>query len=437
MKKICILVIGVLVGGSIAFGSADLAITDMISPAEISLYEGFSIEYTIQNQGQDNARGPSYPYYWQDIVYLSHDSQLSPDDVPIQSSAKRDVLPGNSYSNTVYHSFSSPTVSGNYYLILSTDDGSIVVESNEGNNTVSIPIRILQGDLTVIGVDAPPEVSLYEGFTVTYTTQNQGEGIAKWPSRPYEWSDALYLSRDAQLSSDDVPFASRTNIKILASGASYSHSFNYAFSLPLFEAGDYYLIMKADDSTHIPELDESNNTFSKPIRILQSDLTVIGVDFPAEVSLYEGFTVTYTTQNQGEGIARWPSRPYEWSDALYLSYDEELTSDDIRFAGHTNIKLLAGGASYSHTFNYVFGTSFEAGNYYLIMKTDDSAHIPESNEGNNFVSLPIRILEGDLAATGVDAPAEVSFYEGFTVTYTVTIHRPKSRDSFRNLGVIL
>ena len=284
MKRICILVIGVLVGGSIASGSADLAVTDMSSPAEISLYEGFSIEYTIQNQGQDNARGPSYPYYWQDIVYLSHDNQVSIDDVPMQSSAKRDVLPGNSYSNTVYHSFSSPTAPGNYYLILSTDASGIVAESNEDNNTFIKPIRILQGDLAVTNIDAPAEVSLFEGFTVTYTTQNQGEGIAKWPSRPYEWSDALYLSHDAQLSSDDIRFASRTTNRTLAGGASYSYSFNYVFRMPPFEAGDYYLIVKTDDSTHIPELDEGNNTLSKPIRILQSDLTVIGVDFPAEVS---------------------------------------------------------------------------------------------------------------------------------------------------------
>jgi len=114
-------------------------------------------------------------------------------------------------------------------------------------------------DLTVADLEVPSVVESGSDFTVSFKMKNTGLGNTNGT----KWYDALYLSNDPTLSSDDQLLGNKINSRQLASDSLYSQSFTV--SLPIETSGDYYFIVKTDYLNSLLEFSEDNNQKSGTI----------------------------------------------------------------------------------------------------------------------------------------------------------------------------
>jgi hypothetical protein len=77
---------------------------------------------------------------------------------------------------------------------------------------------------------------------------------------------------------------------------------------------------------------------------------------------------------------------------VYLSRDNATVSADDTPFWFCNVGLLAPSATASCAFTFAVPSSIPAGTYFLVVRADDGAAVPESNENNNVGSAgPITI----------------------------------------------
>ena len=134
---------------------ADLVITDAeVTVVNYKQYYDKSyilsgyLNVTVNNLGLDPATLTHYYPTWQDALYLSSDENLDPaeDDLINRFSGENTLAAGDSYtiSEEIYSSINNRDLDDleNSYLIFVTDYYDIQYETNENNNTFTIPINI-------------------------------------------------------------------------------------------------------------------------------------------------------------------------------------------------------------------------------------------------------------------------------------------------------
>src|SRR6185295_19847095 len=125
--------------------------------------------------------------------------------------------PGASYTQTqAVTVINAPP--GNYFIILKTDSTDALLESNETNNTRTVPIAVSVPDLVIDRLTVAPAAHFGRSLEVVWTVRNAGNGGA----RP-GWSDRISLSTDA-LGANDISLLtlSASPFAPLAPGASYT-----------------------------------------------------------------------------------------------------------------------------------------------------------------------------------------------------------------------
>jgi len=255
----------------VARAAFDLVITSIDAPSTLDVGEYVtSMYYTVQNQGDSQACPRSYLWINGLVVLFSRDDQWNGGDLQLYPQSTEfgwGCILGPGESGTGRPLFFAPATwgRGDYYLIVVVDPGNDFPESNEQNNVRSVPVRIRQSDLVVTDITAPTHVAVGKGFSFSWTIQNHGDGkaIGAFGS---SWDDRVYLSNDDQLSSDDAcVLIKREAAANVLPGESYTAS-HYAW---INKAGDYYLIVKADDRGRytVNESNEENNVLSKLIRV--------------------------------------------------------------------------------------------------------------------------------------------------------------------------
>ena len=159
------------------------------------------------------------------------------------------------------------------------------------------------------------------------------------------------------------------------------------FHLPDVPTCDYSIALHVDlDATNgaVTESDEDNNEILRPIHITQvrPDLHPTALSAPATATAASTITVNWSVENLGTGPA------YEHRDSLWLSDKADGTGLVIIPVTETLIATppspLAPNAHYdlSAGFNV---PAVQAGDYYLILKTDQAGYgqdVVESNEDN-------------------------------------------------------
>jgi subtilase family serine protease len=161
-------------------------------------------------------------------------------------------------------------------VAVQADKDNVVVESNEGNNSLtkswSCFIIILTPDLIITDVSR-------DGSTIKYTIKNQG-------SAPSGVSVTQLLVDGAPVATDSVPG--------LAAGASSNQSFA-AYSYSCSGVSDIVQV-RADKDNVVTESNEANNTLSENfgclILILYPDLIITDIT-------RSGNTIFYKIKNQG------------------------------------------------------------------------------------------------------------------------------------------
>lgn len=339
--------------------------------------------WTIKNQGSRASGGFSNRFY------LSTDPVITTADTLLGSN-------GNSVGLAAGATFSwgAPTLvipvataPGRYYVGILVDYGNNVSEVFETNNYVSVPVTV-GPDLTISSgaLTVTPSV-VARGARVQIapvTIKNQGSACSSFAS-------VFYLSTDPVITKDDFYVGAIPNITGLAAGATFIWS---AGSLPIpgtIAPGNYYLGLLVDPANMIKEANETNNYVSTPIQIFaKPDLTITsGAPTATPSGVAAGGKVNlsaWTVKNQGTMASS------AFSNGIYLSSDAVITAADTYLAGNSNTGLAI-GASFTWsagTVSIPYNTA--PGNYYIGILVDRAGAVSESNEANNYVALPIRVL---------------------------------------------
>jgi subtilase family serine protease len=332
-----------------------------------------SFNYQINNQGNGFAGSNTAQFY------LSNDATLSSDDVFLGSNNITSLSAGTN-SGTLSSSaiISSSTAAGNYYLLLQADSGGLVTESNETNNITPTSITITKPDLIIENPLAPTSAVAGSSIQLSYQIKNQGNATAA------ESYTRFYLSNDTTFSSDDVSLGSDYVPQLLAGGiSSESYSANIGANI---NAGNYYLLYRADIYNYVLESNETNNIFASPISITipQPDLVVENALAPVSAIIGSSIQLDYQINNSGNATAGSSNTNF------YLSNDSIFSSDDLLLGSDTVISLGIGGSSSQSSFVNI-DSSISAGDYYLLYQADASGLVVESNEINNFATRAISL----------------------------------------------
>ncbi len=330
----------------------------------------------------------------------------------------------------------------NYYLIFSTDDENDCFsifqkqeETNEDNNILIVPLNLQAHDvdLTFSEINVPKVVKLNETFTIDRTVTNQG----KEKSTSKSWQDEIYLSSDKNIDEyNDYLLTSTEITQTLEAADRYKLSDRVTLEESYYHKinpdENWYLLFKTDIDNSQDETDEENNLTVVPIDITPStiDLVVSNVTAPEKAEIDNGqINLSWPVNKQGEGEI---DKDVSWSDEIYLSADGVLDEvNDFWLNTSQEQNLLTNSDSYTVSQSLAIPERVYNGDYeildtdrdwYLIVKTDYQDKIAETNNNNNYLSVPIHLetVNVDLVADRIDVPDLGKFGEPLEVSWTVT-----------------
>jgi subtilase family serine protease len=372
----------------------DLFVSALAVPAVGGAGQTVAVTDTTKNV-QGGAAAPSRTQF-----YLSTDAALGASDTLIGGRSIEGLAAGAGSSGSTTVTIPAGTAAGTWYIIAKADGEGVVDEISETNNTTPRPIKI-GPDLDITALSPPAAAGAGQTIAVTDTTKNQG-GEAAAPSRTQ-----FFLSTDAALGASDILIGERS-VEGLAAGAESSAS--TAVTIPQGTApGNWYILGKADGEGVVTETAETNNTFSKSIKI-GPDLDITALSAPATAGAGQTIAVTDTTKNQG-GEAAAPSRTQ-----FFLSTDAALGASDTLIGGRS-IEGLAAGAGSSGSTAVTIPEGTAPGTWYILGEADGEDVVTEAAENNNTYSRPIKIGP-DLDVTTMSAPSTAAAGQTITVTET-------------------
>jgi len=378
----------------------DLTVTGVTIPASAAPGATLTVGHSVRNLAPAGAAPASVSR-----IYLSTDGlvdgalDLGTVGVPALGPAQLITVMG-----TV--TIPPPTAPGRYFVVVRADDGALVAETNEANNTRSMPLTI-GPDLVVTALTVPPRVLPGQLVTISSAVQNAGSALS--PSATSRLS--FYLSTQDTLGAGvDVRLGSRI---VAGLGAGASSTASTTVRIPDDAAGSYVLIARADDDQVIAEAREDNNTRATPLAI-GFDVAITAVMAPAMASSGSPITITETVINKGPGFV---SRSI--SVAYYLSADGVLDDTDV-ILDFRIVDSLAVGQTSTATRTFQIPPDTAPGSYRILVRADEGQDLGEGNERNNVLaSSPITISAPDLVVTTLSAPPVAATLASITVTHTI------------------
>ena len=481
---------------------ADLEVVDIVVPVGAKSGEEATVQFTVQNTGDY----PVWPGtgYWVDAVWISADVQFRADRASLFGTVvyanDEPLRPGESY--TVELSGTLPEgIGGDFFVYVHTDThnqyGHTVVTNwwpaEHGNNSqwvghlgrwayedpfnnvasAPFPVEYFEPDLVISDLDVPAAATSGETVSIGLTVTNDGTRA----TRTRNWTDRVFLSRDASLDRFDTTVGefTRGDEDFLGVGASYTATVDVR--IPDGIDGSFYVLVLTDspagpnrgrpqsdigfgnrgvdfeEPRRLPRFDrlfeaqrllargsvleyqlEGNNTTSSTIDVTLAtppDLQVTEVVAPERVRAGQQFDVTYTVENFG---GETPPGQTRWDDLIYLSRDAFLDLRADRYLGQIRHEGgLAAGGTYTNTESYLAPSSFddETEEYYVFVVTDPERSRPRGSvfelfaESNNARSSTLPVVfelppPTDLQVTGVTVPANAKSGEAISLSWTVT-----------------
>ncbi|MCX6925400.1 MAG: PKD domain-containing protein, partial [Verrucomicrobia bacterium] len=238
-----------------------------LSPLGLSVqsagsYRHLTVVYSITNRGTVSLSGV---WQWADACYISTNATLDTQSSQVGIFYETQTLP----AGAVYFRTNVVTipdvVAQNYYLILKADAQNQIGELSEANNIWAIPLAGILPDLSAGNLASSGTAVSGQSIQARYSVTNRGTlGLEAM------WNDTFYFSSNAVWDAQDTTLASVSMNQALAAGASYSAT--NTLTLPRWPAGNYFLLLRADDNNYIVESNETNNSVAIPITITTPDL---------------------------------------------------------------------------------------------------------------------------------------------------------------------
>ncbi|MEI7850318.1 MAG: CARDB domain-containing protein, partial [Kiritimatiellales bacterium] len=276
----------------------DLVTTSLSVSGEAVAGQSIQVTCAVINQGYLPIDAD-----WYDSIYLSVNPTWEPSDTQISAvHINLDLGPGDGYSST--NTVTLPAwPPGDYYLIARADANNWLVELNEVNNAIAIPITlsvpvVVSGpDVAPVSVDVQGVAQSGRSVSVVTIVTNCGPGVAS--SSSGYWSDRLYLSTNAVWDAgEDYLLGSYSHSGTLANGGTYAQTNTVTLPSGL-GSGTYYLILQADYNNNLAESVETNNVLAIPVTLVLPDLAPVSLSTEGVPQAGRPLTVTYAVTNQG------------------------------------------------------------------------------------------------------------------------------------------
>jgi len=193
--------------------SSDLVVSALTGPATAGAGFAITLNETTGNIGVGLAGGTSTRYY------LSIDTSIGAGDVLLGGRSLAGLAPGGSSAGATNVTIPAGTANGSYFIVARADDLNQAFESNEGNNTRALAIRIGPATSSSTSLTSSLNPSTF-GVAVTFTATVNSTGGT--PTGTVTFKDGVNTLGTGTLSSGKAIFQTST----LAAGA---HSITAAY----------------------------------------------------------------------------------------------------------------------------------------------------------------------------------------------------------------
>lgn len=344
---------------------------------------------------------------WKDRLYISTDNTISSEDILLgEININHDMMSDDSYTASV--SVAMPhNLTGNLYLIASSDPETNMVENNRSNNTLTKTITATLAPMPNLRVTAftmDDTVTQRQGCMIHYTVVNDGNGDIVGGT----WTDKFYCGTSL--------IATVLHDAPLAAGATYSDSVEVV--IPSNLLGNYTLHAVTDADNTVFEHDgENDNSLTRPVLVLQAppcDLIVTNVEAAANVVVGSTLNVSWTVQNIGDNVVSGYVK-----DGIYLSLDTVFDNSDV----------MIGSLSYYNSFD-VYGSTqrtvgcnvqgVTAGNYHALVRTNIMRAFNEVSFDNN-VCASVATTEVALPTLTIGQAEQLTIASGGHAYYRLVV----------------
>jgi subtilase family serine protease len=403
------------------------SITATLSPADLQI-QTLSINSNLRPGGpatltwttRNIGEGRTNRSDWYTRFFVSRDAVAgNGDDVLIGEDYN---VPGRLFAGeqaTSTWDFTIPAnLSGEYYIVAVEDWYDWVEEGTptsvgETNNrfisATAIANVVVPGDLEVTNISVPSNVSVGQSIEVFWTVRNNGPGTAEGT-----WVDEFLLSTDQALGSD-ISLGAASNPSTLAAGATYTAS--RTITVPPSATGTFFFIVRTDAAGAIFEVNENNNfrVNTQTFTAQRADLAVSNLTGPAEGSIGSNLTLNYNGINNGPGEAIGA-----WADRFVLSTNTVFGDSDDIFLGQLTVTgPQAAGNSTPRSVSLEVPGNTPSGTYTILMRSDFSNTISETDEANNtLVGTQVVIGGPDLQVADAIVQNAATLGRPLSVVYT-------------------
>lgn len=370
----------------------NIVVSDLVVPTTVMTSQKTEISWMLSNTGTWETNDISC------AVYLSTDATLNSSD-RLLTSVRSGKLAKNGTEEMKTTIELGDDMIGTYYLIIKANTSNIEETSTE-DNVLSQSFISKQSPLPDLAIsDLTTEGTWWGGQSVTIkaTVKNNGDS----ETHKDRWTDIFYLSEGYTLDINTaIKLGSRTHVGKLVKGASYEISTD--FTIPSTAKGYYVLFAVTDGTTVLTEKSKDNNQTKITVHIedqseTPADLAVTKMGVPSRIMAGEPIKIVYNIINQGEYAAKGKLR-----DVLYMSKDNQWDENDAIVGVVTGDVEIDPGMEITRS---VTGriTNIPEGNYYLIVRTNSTHAIAESDYDNNqvvnFSSTSVAFQTFSLGAT--------------------------------------
>ncbi len=391
---------------------------------------GQNVNFTLHVENHaNNGLSPFVPNQWADAIYISNDPVLQEyDRLLLESTTQEPIGPHDSYDKVmnVTIPMGVPT---DCYLIVICDHWRSTGDLDYTNNVLAVPIHVSTvpvPDMVVSDVELiTPSCISGQTSLLAYTVTNVGAVDVPAGST---WTDKIFVSLDDSYAPVDIQVGTYVHTGSLNIGESYRDT--VAFTVPLPNSGNQYLLTYANATNSVFEAQTSNNVFALLTNIHlpdPGDLVVENITCADTIVSGDHLNITWTVRNIGENTLAGDGL----RSLIYLSLDSLFDIDD-RLIGTTvtdNITLPQNGTLVEHASSRIAG--IPEGDYYVLVKTDVSNTFFESNDTNNTgasahtLAVRVRELPFNTPVPSVlenDLPNDFKLTVGDSVNETVRIY---------------
>ena len=412
--------------------SPDLKPRSITYVSILDFVKSIRVSWSVENVGNHMQKVLT----WKDVIILSK-SQLDPyssewillGSYPIIAKLQSEQIYTQSKDITIPNK-----AAGDYYLHIVTDSINEVLELNgETNNNLkskkvyTVPILPLP-DLFV-KLDYIQKVVVHGGdhAKLRYTVQNNGASASV-----SSWTDHIFM----QKSNEDNIFQliSLQHIGAVERNSSYSKEALITYPLYLTK-GQYVIKLVTDKNNKVVESNEDNNVVLKNIEYipaLKIDFKIASNTTNLTIVAGQPVSLSYNVTNIGKGPQL---NTFSWFDAIYLSENLLLDSFDIKVAVLIQNWYLSVNSSYSGLFNFKLPFDMPNRNYYLILKTDSSRMLQDSNIKNNIITIQLKNIatsfSSDLAVINIKAPSSITYGKSLAGSWDIINNGTKQVSGYK------